>query len=92
MLKLGVARNLLLVVLFACVTVGADEAKRQIHEVQSYRDIMSVYEQYNYTPESWQAGVREIPRLYITDIPDSWRLKTSEEITVTEKNACFFVL
>ena len=53
MLKLGVARNLLLVVLFACVTVGADEAKRQIHEVQSYRDIMSVYEQYNYTPESW---------------------------------------
>ena len=46
----------------------------------------------NYTPESWQAGVREVPRLYITKVPSRWRDKTSEEMPVVDKKRAFFRL
>jgi Bax protein len=44
----------------------------------------------NYTPEAWQAGIREIPRLYITKVPQRWRDKTSEEMPVVDKKRAFF--
>ena len=46
----------------------------------------------NYTPESWQAGVREVPRLYITKVPSRWRDKTSDGMPVVEKKRAFFRL
>ncbi len=46
----------------------------------------------NYTPEAWQAGIREVPRLYITDIPPRWRDKTSKELDVVTKKRVFFRL
>ena len=46
----------------------------------------------NYTPESWQAGVREVPWLYITKVPSRWRDKTSEEMPVVDKKRAFFRL
>ena len=44
----------------------------------------------NYTPEAWQAGIREVPRLYITNIPLHWREKTSKELDVQTKKRVFF--
>ena len=44
----------------------------------------------NYTPEAWQAGIREVPRLYITNIPLHWREKTSKELDVQTKKGVFF--
>jgi len=46
----------------------------------------------NYTPEAWQAGIREVPRLYITDVPPRWRDKTSKELDVVTKKRVFFRL
>ena len=46
----------------------------------------------NYTSEAWQAGIREVPRLYITNVPPRWRDKTSQEITVVDKKRTFFRL
>ena len=46
----------------------------------------------NYTPEAWQAGIREVPRLYITNIPPRWREKTSKELDVVTKKRIFFRL
>jgi len=46
----------------------------------------------NYTPETWQAGVREVPRIYITKVPSRWRDKTSEGMPVVEKKRAFFRL
>ena len=34
----------------------------------------------NDTPEAWQAGVREVPRLYITNISARWRDKTAKDL------------
>lgn len=46
----------------------------------------------NYTPEAWQAGIREVPRLYITNIPRRWRDKTSKDVDVVTKKMVFFIL
>jgi Bax protein len=46
----------------------------------------------NYTPEAWQAGIREVPRLYITKVPSRWRDKTSDEMPVVDKKRAFFRL
>jgi len=46
----------------------------------------------NYTPETWAAGIREVPRLYITNVPERWRDKTSLEIDVVTKKRVFFRL
>jgi len=46
----------------------------------------------NYTPETWQAGIREVPRLYITNIPPRWRDKTSKQLDVVTKKRVFFRL
>ena len=46
----------------------------------------------NYTPEAWQAGIREVPRLYITKVPPRWRDKTSDEMPVVDKKRAFFRL
>jgi uncharacterized FlgJ-related protein len=46
----------------------------------------------NYTPEAWQAGIREVPRLYITTVPSRWRDKTADDMPVVDKKRAFFRL
>ena len=38
-------------------------------EYDSPEQLAELAKSLNYTPESWQAGVREVPRLYITKVP-----------------------
>lgn len=61
-------------------------------EFESYKDIERLFEQKVYTTEVWRAGIREVPRLYITNIPERWRAKTSKEISVATKKRLFFRL
>jgi len=59
-------------------------------EIRSYKDILELYEKLNYTPEAWQAGIREIPRVYLTTIGDRWGKTTTKEIDVLLKKQLFF--
>jgi len=59
-------------------------------ELESYKDVLELFEALNYTPESWQAGIREIPRVYLTIIGDRWGSSTTKEITVLNKKQLFF--
>ncbi len=61
-------------------------------EFDSGAQLEQLVNQLNYTPEAWQAGIREVPRLYITDIPPRWRDKTSKELDVVTKKRVFFRL
>ncbi len=56
----------------------------------SYKDVLELFEKLNYTPESWQAGNREIPRVYLTSIGEKWGSSTTREITVINKKQLFF--
>jgi len=59
-------------------------------EFTSYTEVGELFEELNYTPEAWQAGIREIPRVYLTTIAPRWRDRVSAEVTVLEKKRIFF--
>jgi len=61
-------------------------------EFDSGEQLEKLINDLNYTPEVWQTGVREVPRVYITDIPPRWRDKTSKELDVVTKKRVFFRL
>ena len=60
--------------------------------IKNYKDIFALFDRLGYTQKAWQAGIREVPRIYMSDIPDRWREKTSKEITVADKKRLFFRL
>lgn len=78
----------------ACVAGDGDEMDdgRPVEhfEFSSYTDVDPLLERFNYTPESWQAGVREVPRIYLTNIPPRWRDSVSDEVSVLAKKRIFF--
>jgi len=70
------------------VTVAAGRAER--FEFRSYVDVAGLFEQLNYTEASWKAGVREVPRVFLADIPPRWRDSVSSSVTVKVKKQIFF--
>ena len=71
-------------------TAGDRPVKR--FEYDSKEQIEQLFNDLNYTPEAWQAGIRKVPRLYITNVPPRWRDKTSNELDVVTKKRVFFRL
>jgi uncharacterized FlgJ-related protein len=59
-------------------------------EFTSYTEVGELFEELNYTPETWAAGIREVPRVYITTIAPRWRDRVSNEVSVLEKKRIFF--
>jgi len=59
-------------------------------EVSNYKDILALFEKLNYTPEAWQSGIREIPRVYLPLIGEKWGAGRSDELTVENKKRLFF--
>lgn len=59
-------------------------------EVNSYKDMLELFEKLNYTPEAWQAGIREIPRVYLPIIGPKWGSTASKEVTTENKKRLFF--
>jgi uncharacterized FlgJ-related protein len=59
-------------------------------EFTSYTEVGELFEELNYTPEAWAAGIREVPRVYLTTIAPRWRDRVSAEVTVLEKKRIFF--
>lgn len=58
--------------------------------VSNYKGILALYEKLNYTPEAWQSGIREVPRVYLPIIGEQWGSGRSEELTVDNKKRLFF--
>lgn len=56
----------------------------------SYKDLLDYFETINYTPEAWQAGIREVPRVYLVAIGKNWGTSTTKEITTLNKKQLFF--
>jgi uncharacterized FlgJ-related protein len=83
---------LVLVVGTASVAVGDEAAKRpeQRFEFTSYTDVGELFEELNYTPEAWAAGIREVPRVYLTNVAPRWRERVSKEVSVLTKKRIFF--
>jgi uncharacterized FlgJ-related protein len=58
--------------------------------LETVEDIERFFEEVNYTPQTWAEGVRELPRMYVTDVGERWRQRTQNELTVQAKKRIFF--
>ncbi len=67
-----------------------DTPDGETFEFASYTDVEPLFEELGYTPEAWQAGSRVVPRLFVTNIPERWRDKTSKEVSTKAKKRLFF--
>ncbi|KPK39775.1 MAG: hypothetical protein AMJ69_04745 [Gammaproteobacteria bacterium SG8_47] len=59
-------------------------------EFSSYSEVDALFNKLNYTPETWQQGVRAVPRVYLTEIPARWRDSVAPNISVETKKRIFF--
>jgi Bax protein len=57
---------------------------------RNYKDVLALFDRLGYTQKAWQAGIREIPRVYLEDIPDTWRERSAKELSVADKKRLFF--
>jgi Bax protein len=85
-----------LVMLSACVNAAdyslatGGEKNPRVVPIATYKDALALFDQLDYTQEAWQAGIRVVPRLYISNISDQWSKKTTKEIDVKLKKEIFF--
>lgn len=66
------------------------EQKVSVVIVDDYHAVLDLFEQLHYTDESWIAGDRHVPRLYLSTVPEQWGKDISHEISVTLKKRLFF--
>ena len=77
---------------FSVCAQSVDSRDRPVEyfEYESYTELEPLAERLNYTQESWMAGVREVPRTYLTNVPPRWRDSVAGEVSVTAKKRMFF--
>jgi Bax protein len=59
---------------------------------RNYKDVFALFDRLGYTQKAWQAGIREIPRVYLADVPETWRERNGKELSVADKKRLFFRL
>ena len=64
----------------------------QTIEFESYVELDTLFVELGYTQQRWQDGIREVPRVYLSSIPERWRSSTSKTVTVQKKKELFFRL
>jgi uncharacterized FlgJ-related protein len=78
---------LLTVPMFAQVTPTDEKVP-----CRNYKDVLALFDRLGYTQKAWQAGIREIPRVYLADVPDNWRDQSEKKLSVGDKKRLFFRL
>lgn len=69
----------------------SDTAIIRTVESKNYNDVLQLFNEIGYTAEQWQAGIREVPRIEITNIPQRWQ-EVTQTIPVSDKKNIFFRL
>jgi uncharacterized FlgJ-related protein len=52
--------------------------------------VLALFDRLGYSEKAWQAGIREIPRVYLADVPDTWRERSAKELSAADKKSLFF--
>lgn len=74
---------------FAALCVAGAASAQERVEVASPVALLEFFESLDYTPEAWQAGIREVPRVYLMDVGENWKIN-SQNIEVIQKKRIFF--
>jgi uncharacterized FlgJ-related protein len=59
---------------------------------RDYKDVFALFDRLGYTQKAWEAGIREVPRVFLADVPDRWRERSAKGITTVDKKRLFFRL
>jgi uncharacterized FlgJ-related protein len=59
---------------------------------RNYKDVLALFDRLGYTAKAWQAGIREIPRVYLADVPETWQERSARQLSVADKKKLFFRL
>ena len=84
-------RRNLAVLLFCLALPVLAQSNVRIVETSTYTDVLKLFDEIGYTADRWQAGIREVPRIKLTHIPERWQ-KQSSHIPVKDKKNVFFRL
>jgi Bax protein len=57
---------------------------------ETEEDIEAFYEQVNYSPQAWADGVREVPRMFTTEVSARWKERSPTDLSVLAKKRIFF--
>lgn len=58
--------------------------------IPHYERFEAVLDSLGFSMENWRAGIRDIPRAYVTNIPERWGAVGSREVTVARKKRIFY--
>ena len=61
----------------------------EIVPCRNAKDVLALFDRLGYTQKAWQSGIREIPRVYLADVPDTWR-ERSKDLSLKDKKRLFF--
>ena len=70
---------------------GAAYTKVERFKFSSGSQLQQLIKDIDYKQENWLSGIREVPRLFLTDIPSRWRDITAKELDVVTKKQVFFL-
>ena len=81
-----------LAVFFFCLALAVHaQSEVRTVETRNYTDVLKLFDEIGYTADRWQSGLREVPRIELTRIPQRWQ-KQSSRIPVKDKKRVFFRL
>jgi uncharacterized FlgJ-related protein len=66
--------------------------KEMVVYISSVNDIETLFNDLNYTSNSWKKGSRKVPRLYFTSVSKKWKDVSSSLPVKTKKNIFFRVM
>jgi Bax protein len=72
------------------IAATGGEPNPRVVPLSNYKQVLELFDELNYTSEAWQAGIREVPRIYLSEITDRWSKVTTKEIDIPLKKKLFF--
>jgi len=90
-MKIDIKKSIFLFQFFFCTLTAVAQEDPRIVKTSSYLDVLKLFEELGYTADRWQAGIREVPRIELSDIPKRWQ-DQSDKIPVKDKKNIFFRL
>jgi len=78
-------------VVVCVVSTGATAQDIQAtFKFENYAQVEALFDERGYTQAAWEAGIREVPRLIIQEVPSRWRNEVAESLVVADKKRIFF--
>jgi uncharacterized FlgJ-related protein len=69
--------------------IAIEDADTSTFEFESYHDLVQLFDGLGYTEAAWDAGLRDVNRVYLQSMPTRWRSKHAGQVEVRFKKDLF---